>query len=115
MSTKIDELIRARGDQARAKLMNSHPCNLLCSGATHVDLVYAGARVAAWKGDRLESGVKARYEWLHEVEVLEVKRVEAPPPTERTTQAILAGNPVSPSDPGTVTLGVWWRLPEGAI
>lgn len=108
-STKIDQLIQARGDKARAALLNTHPCNVLCDGGTHVDLVYVNPETAASKGDRLEADIKARYEWLHEVTVLDARRVEAPPPAQNATLTPLAGG--VDRDPESVTIGVWWRLP----
>lgn len=103
-------LIAERTARARARCLSEHPCNLLCDGGVHVDAVYAGPDLVRFYGiDGACASIRRRYEWLYEVEVLDVRPVEAPPPDPTTGQVLLAGG--GRLGPEADTFGVWWRIP----
>lgn len=110
MTERYTALVAARGERARQRLVDTHPCNPLCGDETHVDLVYAGPDLVRINGvGDACAAIKRRYEWLHEVEVMDVRPVEAPPPDASAGWAALAG--AFPPRDGDDAFGVWWRLP----
>jgi hypothetical protein len=103
-------LIAERTTRSQARCLREHPCNLLCAGGVHVDTVYTGPDLVRLDGTGGAcAAIKRRYEWLYEVEVIDVRPVEAPPPDPQKGQVVLAGGGWLGSEADT--FGVWWRIP----
>lgn len=112
MDDRYHALVAERTARARNRLLATHPCSILCGDGVHVDLTYVTPEYVALAGDRLAVEIKRRYEWLHEVMVLDVRPVEAPPPDPRAAQCPLAGSG-RVDDIAAATFGVWWTIPGG--
>lgn len=109
MTDRYQELIAQRRARAQQRLLATHPCSVLCGDGLHVDVNYVSPAYAALAGDRLPEEIKRRYEWLHEVTVLDVRPVEAPPPSPEIAQLPLTGSHrIDAAD--AATYGVWWMI-----